>query len=101
MAIPVRPVPIGRAPEDQAAQNPSGVLAAPGAPSSPSDFGAPAPQEVLAEPASPVPAQMFRATKAPIHHPYQNVLVPVGHGVYLVLDNWVEVQLAAKVIEHC
>jgi hypothetical protein len=41
---------------------------------------------------------MFQARRAPSHHPDQNVLVPVTHPVMLLIDNWVEVQLAAKVI---
>ena len=66
-----------------------------------------APAAAVAEkPAAPTPpttvvkpAQMFHAVRAPIYHPYQNVLIPVGRAVPLFLDNWVEVQLAAKVIE--
>lgn len=46
------------------------------------------------------PAQLFKARRFPVRHPYQNVLVPVTHGVYLVLDSWVQAQLQAKVIER-
>ena len=42
----------------------------------------------------------YRATRVPIYHPYQNVLVPVIKGVPLHMDNWVEVQVKAKVIEE-
>ena len=42
----------------------------------------------------------YRATRVPIYHPYQNVLVPVIKGVPLHRDNWVEVQVKAKVIEE-
>jgi hypothetical protein len=44
-------------------------------------------------------ATHFRAVAAPIHHPYQKVTVPVSGSVLLEPDSWVEVQLAAKVIE--
>ena len=38
--------------------------------------------------------------RVPLYHPYQNVLIPVNKGVPLHKDSWVEVQLAAKVIEE-
>ena len=42
----------------------------------------------------------FRATGVPFYHPYQQVHIPVTHGVPLEVDNWVEVQVAAGVIEE-
>ena len=49
---------------------------------------------------TPKPALKFKARRAPIRHPYQGVMIPLDRGVPLVLDSWVEVQLAAKVIEY-
>lgn len=57
----------------------------------------PAPAPAAAKPARP--ARLYKARRAPIRHPYQNVYIPLDRGVLLVADNWVEVQLAAKVIE--
>lgn len=59
------------------------------------------PKAAAAKTAAPVKkaAAHFRAVAAPIHHPYQNITVPVSGSVLLEPDSWVEVQLAAKVIE--
>lgn len=43
-------------------------------------------------------AKRYRSKVVPMHHPYQNVLIPVTHAVPLEIDNWVEVQVAAGVI---
>lgn len=40
----------------------------------------------------------YRAKRVPIYHPYQAVLVPISGSVLLENDNWVQVQVAAKVI---
>jgi hypothetical protein len=73
---------------------------------SPPPAAAPAKKKVArrsAKAAQPAPAaerkpMRFRAVAAPIHHPYQNITVPVSGSVVMEPDNWVEVQLAAKVI---
>jgi hypothetical protein len=51
-------------------------------------------------PAAPTPKRGYRSKRVPLYHPYQNITVPVGRGVPLIKDSWVEVQLAAKVIEE-
>jgi hypothetical protein len=43
-------------------------------------------------------AGRFRAVASPIHHPYQNISVPVSGSVAMDIDSWVQVQLDAKVI---
>ena len=43
----------------------------------------------------------YRAQRVPIHHPYQNVLIPVAYDVVLNPDNWVHVQVEAGVIVDC
>jgi hypothetical protein len=42
----------------------------------------------------------FRSKVIPFYHPYQKVTIPVSHAVPLEVDNWVEVQVAAGVIEE-
>lgn len=42
----------------------------------------------------------FRATSIPFYHPYQKVRIPTSHHVPLEVDNWVEVQVAAGVLEE-
>lgn len=53
------------------------------------------------EPSATVEAKKshrYQAKRAPIYHPYQKKLIPVSGWAELVPDNWVEVQLSAKVI---
>lgn len=65
---------------------------------------APAPPAAAAAPKKAAPARKktgagrFRAVASPIHHPYQNIHVPVSGSVAMDIDSWVQVQLDAKVI---
>jgi hypothetical protein len=59
---------------------------------------APPPEPKPVQPAAPKPV-FYRARLLPIHHPYQGILIPVHGQVPLYLDNWLECQLKAGIVE--
>jgi sRNA-binding protein len=57
-------------------------------------------RRAAAKPSAKPAVMRYRAKKFPINHPYQRVTVPVAHAVPLEVDNWVEIQVKAGVIEE-
>lgn len=58
----------------------------------------PAAKKAAAKEKEAVKVLHYRSKTYPIHHPYQNLKIPISGSVRLVPDSWVEVQVAAGLI---